>query len=77
MTLSYDARTGRYSLADLTRGQIRHLFSEIKNNIMTERRHFKIRAKERTTGQIVTPEYIGFETETEIIEFVGLEEPDV
>ncbi len=77
MTLSYDAMTGRYSLADLTRGQIRHLFSEIKNNIMTERRHFKIRAKERTTGQIVTPEYIGFKTETEIIEFFGLEEPDI
>lgn len=42
-----------------------------------KRRHFKIRAKERTTGQIVTPEYIGFKTDTEIIEFFGLEEPDI
>lgn len=44
---------------------------------LPRRRHFKIRAKERTTGLIVTPEYIGFKTDTEIIEFFGLEEPDI
>lgn len=44
---------------------------------MEKRRHFKIRAKERTTGQIVTPEYIGYKTRDEIIEFFGLEEPDI
>lgn len=44
---------------------------------LPRRRYFKIRAKERTTGQIVTPEYIGFKTDTEIIEFFGLEEPDI
>lgn len=44
---------------------------------LPRRRHFKIRAKERTTGQIVTPEYIGFKTDSEIIEFFGLEEPDI
>lgn len=41
------------------------------------RRHFKIRAKERTTGQIVTPEYIGYKTRDEIIEFFGLKEADI
>ncbi len=44
---------------------------------MNKRRHFKIRAKERTTGQIVTPEYIGYKNRAEIIEFFGLEEPDI
>lgn len=39
--------------------------------------HFKIRAKERITGRIVTPEYIGSKTRAEIIEFFGLEEPDI
>lgn len=45
--------------------------------IKKRRRHFKIRARERTTGQIVTPEYIGYKTRDEIIEFFGLEEPDI
>lgn len=44
---------------------------------MGKRRHFKIRAKERTTGRIVTPEYIGYKTRDEIIEFFGLEESDI
>lgn len=41
------------------------------------RKHFKIRAKERTTGQIVTPEYVGNKTREQVIEFFGLEEPDI
>jgi hypothetical protein len=41
------------------------------------RRHFKIRAKVRTTGQVVTPEYSGYKTRGEIIEFFGLEESDI
>lgn len=44
---------------------------------MEKRRHFKIRAKERTTGQIVTPEFIDYKTRSEVIEFFGLEEPDI
>lgn len=44
---------------------------------MEKRRHFKIRAKERTTGQIVTPEFIGYKSQNEVIEFFGLEEPDI
>lgn len=44
---------------------------------MEKRRHFKIRAKERTTGQIVTPEFVGYKTCNEVIEFFGLEEPDI
>lgn len=44
---------------------------------MEKRRHFKIRAKERTTGQIVTPEFIGYKSRAEVIEFFGLEEPDI
>lgn len=44
---------------------------------MEKRRHFKIRAKERTTGQIVTPEFIGNKTQAEVIEFFCLEEPDI
>ena len=39
--------------------------------------HYKIRAKERTTGRIVTPEYIGPKTRAQVIEFFGLEEPDI
>ena len=39
------------------------------------RQHFKIWAKERTTGQIITPEYVGYKSRTEVIEFFGLEEP--
>ncbi len=46
---------------------------EMKNR----RRHFKIRAKERTTGHIVTPEFIGYKTRNEVIAFSGLEEPDI
>lgn len=41
------------------------------------RRHFKIRCKERTTGQILTPEYTGYKNREQIIEFFGLEEPDI
>ena len=52
-------------------------YVRVKPGKLPRRRHFKIRAKERTTGQIVTPEYSGFKTETEIIEFFGLEEPDI
>lgn len=44
---------------------------------MEKRRHFKIRAKERTTGQIVMPEFIGYKSQNEVIEFFGLEEPDI
>ena len=39
--------------------------------------HYRIRAKERTTGRIVTPEYIGSKPRAQVIEFFGLEEPDV
>lgn len=42
-----------------------------------EQKHYRIRAKERTTGRIVTPEYIGAKTRAEVIEFFGLEEPDI
>lgn len=44
---------------------------------MEKRRHFKIRAKERASGQIVTPEFIGYKTQAEVIEFFGLEDPDI
>lgn len=39
--------------------------------------HYRIRAKERTTGRIVTPEYIGSKTRAQVIEFFGLEELDI
>lgn len=39
--------------------------------------HYGIRAKERTTGRIVTPEYIGAKTRDQVIEFFGLKEPDI
>lgn len=39
--------------------------------------HYRIRAKERTTGRIVTHEYIGSKTRAQVIEFFGLEEPDI
>ena len=39
--------------------------------------HYRIRAKERTTGRIVTPEYIGSKTRDQVIEFFGLKEPDI
>ena len=39
--------------------------------------HYRIRAKEGTTGRIVTPEYIGSKTRAQVIEFFGLEEPDI
>lgn len=42
-----------------------------------KRRHFKIQCKERTTGQILTPEYIKHKNLEQIIEFFGLEEPDI
>lgn len=42
-----------------------------------EQTHYRIRARERTTGRIVTPEYIGSKTRAEVIEFFGLEEPDI
>ena len=41
------------------------------------RKHFKIRVKERTTGQIVTPEYVGYKTREQVIKFFGLKEPDI
>lgn len=77
MILRYNSDTRRYSVEDLTSGQLRRLLTEIKNSIMEKRRHFKIRAKERTTGQIVTPEFIGYKSRNEVIEFFGLEEPDI
>lgn len=77
MILRYNSDTRRYSVEDLTSGQLRRLLTEIKNNIMEKRRHFKIRAKERTTGQIVTPEFIGYKSQNEVIAFFGLEEPDI
>lgn len=42
---------------------------------MEKRRHFKIRAKERTTGQIVTPEFIGYKTRNEVIAFSDSKNP--
>lgn len=42
-----------------------------------KRRHFKITAKERSTGHIVTPEFIGNKTRKQVIEFFGLREPDI
>ncbi|MGM9863312.1 MAG: hypothetical protein ACI305_03485 [Lepagella sp.] len=42
-----------------------------------EQKHYRIRAKERTTGRIVTPEYIGGKSRAEVIAFFGLEEPDI
>lgn len=42
-----------------------------------KKRHWKIRLKERTTGQICTPEYSGYLDRKGIVEFFGLEEPDV
>lgn len=77
MILRYNSDTRRYSVEDLTSRQLRKLLTEIKNSVMEKRRHFKIRAKERTTGQIVTPEFIGNKTQAEVIEFFGLEEPDI
>lgn len=44
---------------------------------MAQQIHYRIRAKERTTGRIVTPEYIGSKTRAQVIEFFGLEEPDI
>jgi len=56
-------------------------FFERKLNSLPEmknrRKHFKIRAKERPTGKIVTPEFIGYKTQAEVIEFFGLEDPDI
>lgn len=42
-----------------------------------KQRHFKIIAKERCTGHIVTPEYTGNKTREQVIEFFGLREPDI
>lgn len=42
-----------------------------------KKRHWKIRLKERTTGQILTPEYIGYQDREKVIEFFGLENQDV
>lgn len=42
-----------------------------------KRRHFKITVKERSTGHIVTPEFIGYKTREQVIEFFGLREPDI
>mgnify|MGYP007113739400 CR=1 FL=1 len=42
-----------------------------------KKRHWKIRLKERTTGHICTPEHIGYFTREQVIEFFGLENPDV
>lgn len=44
---------------------------------MPEQIHYRIRAKERTTGRIVTPEYIGSKTPAQVIDFFGLEGPDI
>lgn len=44
---------------------------------MAQQIHYRIRAKERTTGRIVTPEYIGSKTRAQVIEFFGLKEPDI
>lgn len=104
MTIKYDETTKRWTLSDITVGQLlaivkgTALLASRKNNPYEEakevdeffekklyslpemknrRRHFKISARERTTGHIVTPEYIGYKTRDEIIEFFGLEEPDI
>lgn len=77
MILRYNSDTRRYSVEDLTSGQLRKLLTEIKNSVMEKRRHFKIRAKERTSGQIVTPEFIGYKTQAEVIKFFSLEDPDI
>ncbi|WP_217938936.1 MULTISPECIES: hypothetical protein [Muribaculaceae] len=42
-----------------------------------KKRHWKIKLKERTTGQILTPEYIGYKDREKVIEFFGLENQDV
>lgn len=41
------------------------------------KRHWKITVKERATGRIFTPEYIGYSDREEMIDFFGLENPDV
>ncbi|WP_289756439.1 MULTISPECIES: hypothetical protein [Muribaculaceae] len=42
-----------------------------------KKRHWKIKLKERTTGQILTPEDIGYKDREKVIEFFGLENQDV
>lgn len=42
-----------------------------------KKRHWKIKLKERTTGQILILEYIGYEDREKVIEFFGLENQDI
>lgn len=42
-----------------------------------KKRHWKIRVKERGSDHILTPEYIGYSDREEMIDFFGLENPDV
>ena len=49
----------------------------LAKNKMAPQIHYRIRAKERTTGRIVTPEYIGSKTRAQVIEFFGLKGPDI
>lgn len=42
---------------------------------MPEQIHYRIRAKERTTGRIVTPEYIGSKTLAQVIDFSDSKDP--
>lgn len=44
---------------------------------MAQQIHYRIRAKERTTGRIVTPEYICSKTRAKVIELFGLDGPDI
>ena len=76
MTISYDETTGRYMVAELTRNQIRHLLTQIKENIMTKQRHFKVTITE-TSGKVVKTEIVGNYDREGVIKFYGLREPDV
>ncbi|MEZ3466148.1 MULTISPECIES: hypothetical protein [Muribaculaceae] len=42
-----------------------------------KKRHWKIKLRERSTGHILTPEYDGYLDRDGVIEFFGLENPDV
>lgn len=42
-----------------------------------KKRHWKIRLKERGADHVLTPEYIGYHDREEVIEFFGLENPEV
>lgn len=42
-----------------------------------KKRHWKVRLKERASEHILTPEHIGYLSREQVIEFFGLEEPDI